>query len=251
MRYVGFGARRLSKGIHVMTGCFDTKLFGRECHTHLSAYLVCGEHGSLLVDTGHTKDFHRIAAYVHSVVGPNLTYIFPTHEEYPHAGNLGLLLDAFPDVVVVGETRNYHLYYPDQYKRERFLQKHVGDRIDLGGRSLKVLPAAIRDLPSYWAYDDLDHTLFVSDGFAFSHFDPKECIMLSNELPNQPTANEARLVLDLALYWSRHTDNRKLVTELHEMLGEYDTKMICPAHGSVITDPGQLLAVMDEALIGS
>jgi len=249
MQYVGFGTRQLSSGIHVMTGCFETRIGENEFHTHLSAYLTCGDRGSALIDTGHVKDFNKIASYIESVVGKDLTHIFPTHEEYPHSGNLGLLLEAFPEAVVIGETRNVHLYYSDQYRQERFLQKNVGQRIDLGGRTLEILPALIHDLPaSYWAYDDRDKTLFVSDGFAFSHYDSAECVLLSHELPKPPTAAEARLVLDLALYWSRYADNTAIVTDLAEMLDKYETQMICPAHGSVITEPGRLLAVMDAAL---
>jgi len=56
--------------------------------------------------------------------------------------------------------------------------------------------------------------------------------------------------LDLALYWSRYADNAAMVTDLAEMLRRYETRMICPAHGSVITEPSKLFAVMDAALRG-
>ncbi|MBR0713908.1 MBL fold metallo-hydrolase [Bradyrhizobium liaoningense] len=250
MKYVGFGARKLTNGIHLMTGCFHLAVDGRAFHTHLSAYLVIGESGNMLIDTGHPKDFRKIASYIRSVVGDDLTFIFPTHEEYPHAGNLGLLLDAFPRAIVVGETRNLHLYFPDQYIRERFQQSDAGDVIDLGGRRITVLPAVIRDLKaSYWAYDDFDQALFVSDGFAFSHSDSNDCVLLSEELSQKPTVHDARQILDLALYWSRFADNSTVVVELRQMLNEYSTKIICPAHGSVITEPARLVPVMNEALL--
>src|SRR5260370_9119795 len=94
MRYVGFGTRRLSSGIHLMTGCFKTRIGGNEFHTHLSAYLACGDRGSALIDTGHLKDFDKIASYIGSVGGKNLTNIFPTHAYYPHSRNFGPLLAA-------------------------------------------------------------------------------------------------------------------------------------------------------------
>ena len=56
------------------------------------------------------------------------------------------------------------------------------------------------------------------------------------------------MVLDLALYWSRYADNTAIVTDLAEMLQKYETRMICPAHGSVITEPDKLLAVMEAAM---
>jgi len=55
------------------------------------------------------------------------------------------------------------------------------------------------------------------------------------------------LVLDLAL---RYADNTAIVTDLAEMLRKFETRMICPAHGSVITEPSTFLAVMDAALGG-
>ena len=76
MDYEGFGARQLTDGIHLLSGCFDTFVFGRQFHTHLSAYLVCGKDKNVLMDTGHAKDAKNIAAYVRSVVGEDLTYIF-------------------------------------------------------------------------------------------------------------------------------------------------------------------------------
>jgi len=61
--------------------------------------------------------------------------------------------------------------------------------------------------------------------------------------------HDARLILDLALYWSRFADNSTVVRELRQMLDEYSTRMICPAHGSVITEPSRLLPIMNEALL--
>src|SRR5260370_26565033 len=80
MQYVGFGTRQLSSGIHVMTGCFETRIGENEFHTHLSAYLTCGARGSALIDTGHVKDFNKITKYIASLVATHLTYILPTHD---------------------------------------------------------------------------------------------------------------------------------------------------------------------------
>ena len=250
MDYAGFGARRLTDHLHLLTGCFDTFVFGKQFHTHLSAYLVCGQGKSVLIDTGHTKDAANVAAYVRSVVGDDLTYIFPTHEEYPHAGALASLLEEFPKALVTGETRNFHLYLPDQYTPERFIQSELGDIIDLGGRNLHVLPALMKDLqPSYWAYDDGDQALFVSDGFAFSHHEASECVKLTSELETLPTAKDARIIMDVALYWSRFSENSETSRELRKMLNAYPTKIICASHANVITEPDVLLRLMEEALL--
>ncbi|MGE0233225.1 MAG: MBL fold metallo-hydrolase [Flavobacteriaceae bacterium] len=250
MDYNGFHSRDLGLGIHLLGGCFHASMYGREFHTHASAYLVEGENGSILVDTGHAKDGAAIEAFIRSRVGDDLTYIFPTHEEYPHAGNLDQLMRAFPNAMTVGEVRNFHLYYPWHEKDARFRQMAPGEEIDLGDRRFVVLPAVIHDLPaSLWGYDTKSQTMFVSDGFAFSHTYDSECTLFTTELANQPTLNETRLVFDLALYWTKFAEKRDLVEATHRLLQDFPTRIIAPAHGNVVDDPAALSRLMDEVLL--
>ena len=252
MEYHGFHTRQITRSAHVLTGCFHMAMYGREFHTHASAYLVVGRDAALLIDTGHAKDGPRVEAFIRSIVGDQLTYIFPTHEEYPHAGNLDSLLTAFPGAMAIGEVRNYHLYYPEHARAGRFRQMAVGSEVDLGDRTLKVLPGVIHDLPATaWAYDNKDGLLFVSDGFGFSHYARDQCMMITSELPFRPSLDDTRMVLDLALYWSRFADNRTLVDDLHRMLADHRVRVVCPAHGNVITDIGTLTELMEAALLAN
>ena len=67
-----------------------------------------------------------------------------------------------------------------------------------------------------------------------------------------PSENEtSRMVLDIALYWTKFSDNRGLIEAVHRMLETYPTRMICPAHGNVVTDPAELSALMDEAFLAN
>ena len=252
MEYHGFHTRRITPCAYVLTGCFHMAMYGREFHTHAAAYLVVGRDASALIDTGHAKDGPRIEAFVRSVVGDALTYVLPTHEEYPHAGNLDALLSAFPAATAVGEVRNYHLYYPDHAGAGRFRQMPPGTALDLGDRTLTILPGIIHDLPATaWAYDSKDGLLFVSDGFGFSHHRDDQCTLTTDELPFLPSLDDTRMVLDLALYWSRFADNRKLVDELRRMLATYRVRMVCPAHGNVVTDVGALAELVKASLLAN
>jgi len=252
MDYHGFSTRQISPGGFLLNGCFHMSMYGRQFHTHAAAYLVRGRDASVLIDTGHAKDGPRIEAFIRSIVGDELTYILPTHEEYPHAGNLGALLTAFPKARAVGEVRNYHLYYPEHDRNGRFLQMEPGQLLELGGRTVKILPGLIHDLPAtVWAYDDGDKLLFVSDAFAFSHYQSSECTLLSHELPFKPGLDDTRMVLDLALYWVRFSDNHGLMSAVSQMLEANPTRMICPAHGNVITDLIELSALMEQAFLAN
>ncbi len=250
MEYSGFKSREIAPGVHMLGGCFVGTLEGAHFHSHVSAYLIVGSTGSLLVDTGHPKDWVNIEPFVRAIIGDGLSYVFPTHEEYPHAGNLGAILEAFPGCTAVGDLRNYHLYYPEH--EARFSTRGAHDSIDLGGRRFDFLPAVIHDLPTtLWGYDSGAGMLFVSDAFAYSHSEHAECTLFSTELPVAPTIAETGLVLDRALYWTRFTDCRDLIDQMHGLLERNRTHFIAPAHGNVVTNPVELTALMDEALLAS
>lgn len=252
MEYHGFSTRQISPGGFLLNGCFHMRMYGREFHTHAAAYLLRGQDASILIDTGHSKDGPRIEAFIRSTVGDELTYILPTHEEYPHAGNLDALLTAFPKAKAVGDVRNYHLYYPEHDRHGRFLPMRPGERLDLVGRTITILPGLIHDLPATcWAYDDGDQLLFVSDGFGFSHYESNQCTLMSHELPFRPGLEDTRMVLDLALYSVRLSDNHGLVEAVSQMLKANPTRMICPAHGNVITDLTELCELMEQALLAN
>ena len=252
MDYQGFSTRPITSSVDLLTGCFHMRMFGRNFHTHASAYLIRGRNASLLIDTGHAKDGPAIEAFIRSRVGEDLTYIFPTHEEYPHAGNLDALLTAFPKAKAVGEVRNYHLYLPEHDRAGRFVPVPAWQAIDLGDRTVTVLPGLIHDLPATsWAYDDKDGLLFVSDAFAFSHYHSDECALFTEELPFRPALEDTRMVLEIALYWTRFSDSRGLIADVHRMLEAYPTRKICPAHGNVVTNPRELSALMDAAFLAN
>lgn len=249
MDYKGFSTRQFTENAWLLTGCFHMDLYGKQFHTHASAYLLRGSAGSILVDTGHSKDGPRIEAAIREVVGDDLTWVLPTHEEYPHAGNLDALLTAFPKARAVGEVRNYHLYYPHHARDGRFLQLQPGETVDLGDRRVTILPGVVHDLPATaWAYDDGEGLMFVSDAFGFSHRSEDECALMTHELPFTPALEDTKMVLDLALYWSRFADNAELIAGMRDLLARYPTRIVCPGHGNVVTNPADLAALMEASL---
>jgi NAD(P)-dependent dehydrogenase (short-subunit alcohol dehydrogenase family) len=73
-----------------------------------------------------------------------------------------------------------------------------------------------------------------------SHYRSDQCVSFTHELPFKPGIEDTRMVLDLALYWVRFSDNHGLIESVSRMLQENPTRMICPAHGNVITDLAEL-----------
>lgn len=247
--------RELADGVHWLGDCIVVEHEGTLIHAYSSLYAVEGAEGSLLVDTGHPKDWPVIQkqlAELHSRGMPAVTHVFPTHAEVPHAANLGRLLDLYPEALAIGDVRDYHLFFPEV--EDRLAVRAAGDRIDLGGRSVLLLEPAIKDLvSSLWAYDAQARVLFPSDGFAYMHHHQAgECWRTAEEAPDIPIAEFTALFNVYALYWTRFRDMEPYIDALDAVLAEHPTTVIAPAHGSPILDPAATLPKVKEGLrIGS
>lgn len=269
--------REVTDGVFWLNRCIPTLIFGRILHVHLSIYLVKGQDKTLLVDTSLPTYWSDIEGQLEdALAGRTLDYLFVTHPEVPHAGAMPLLLEKYPDLKVVGDVRDYQVFFPDY--SSRFVDMRPGEKIDLGGRNFRFIDAVIKDLPnSLWGYDELTRAMFVSDGFSFSHESanidedradpissslqnvsfsvdeddapshrPGECCLMSSELPTEVSIEQASVVLQRALTFSRFVYPQPLFKEVDQVLRDNPPKLICPAHGSVIDNIEALLPVIRQ-----
>jgi flavorubredoxin len=233
--------RELAPGVTWLGNCLPVELGDDVIHGYSSVFLVEGETSAVIVDTGHPKDWDDVSAQLDEVRGPDsppVEYLFPTHPEVAHAANLGLLLDKFPESVVIGDTRDYHLVFPHHVDRLR--PAEAGTEYDLGGTSFVLLEAVIRDLvPSLWAYDTARRVLFPGDGFAYIHHHRGgECGKVAEEVPEMPIAELTSLFAEYAFYWTRFTDIEGHIARLDAMISDaYPVDIIAPGHGSPILSP--------------
>lgn len=240
--------RVIADGVTWLGGCLSANAEGQEVHYHVSTYLVMGSRASILVDTGDPAHQATVLAQLdHALGGRPLDYVFPTHPEIPHAGNLPALLARYPSAVVVGNICDYALHFPEY--RDRLRAKAAGDVLDLGDREFRFLPAFIRDLENtLWGYDSGAAMMFVSDGFSYIHDIPApdeddepvhlpgQCRLLSSEMPVPPTVEQAAYGTGRALYWTKFVDVGKAFQGIEDSFTSFPTKLIGPAHGNVIDD---------------
>ena len=107
--------RPLSRGVTWLGECLALPYRGIMLHSYHSLYLIAGERASLIVDTGHPKDWEAVDMQLDAVLGTGIApvrYLFPTHAEVPHSANLANLLAKFPEAQVCGDVRDYHLIFP-------------------------------------------------------------------------------------------------------------------------------------------
>jgi flavorubredoxin len=244
--------RELLPGLFWLGSCVDQLTPERKLHTYNSAYLVTGERESMLVETGCAQELPITIAQLERLLAeghPPLRWIFCTHQETPHSAGLGWLFERYPEVRLVGEVRDYHLYFPEFV--DRFEPLPIGAEIDLGGTSLRICESIIRDLPStVWGFDTARRVLFPGDGFAYAHYhDAEHCGRTAEEATGLPIPAMTSLFAEAALYWTRFTDMHPYVERLDEFLEHDlgDVALIAPTHGLPITD---LAATMPEVRAG-
>jgi flavorubredoxin len=242
--------REIAPGVLWIASCEVEAEQGVESHGHFAAFLVHGAERCALVDTGHPRDWPVLEAQLEeALAGRSLDYVFPTHLELPHYGNLQRLMAKFPGCVAAGAVRGLHLYYPELAGRAR--PSRVGDGLDLGGgRGLRVVEAVLRDLPdTLWAVEPASGVLFVSDGLAHFHHVPGECALTTEELAEPPAPENYARLRDQAFYWMRYADVEGCVDEVEALLSRCGARVLAPAHGCVVTRPAAVLPALRAGLV--
>lgn len=243
--------RELAPGVHWLGDCLEQHANGKIYHTYNAAYLVIGTEASLLVETGHPKDYPLLAGQLQTLLKgqPPLRYLFVTHQETPHSGGLGRILEDYDDVILCGDMSDYHLAFPQFADRMKPMRD--GDYIDLGGRRFHVVEPVIRDLrTTWWGFDDKEKVLFPGDGFAYSHYhEDGHCGLFAEEAISLNIPEVSAVFADRALFWTKFTDMKHYADRLEYLVNKLDARYIAPAHGLPIIDPAITFPKIKDGLL--
>lgn len=243
--------REIAPDVYWIGECLEQRYKGVIYHGYNAAFVVIGETASLLVETGHPKDFPHIERHLQEVLAgrPPLKYLFITHQETPHSGGLGRIMSRYPETVLCGDVSDYHLVIPQYADRLRPMRS--GDVIDLGGRGFAVVEPVIRDLrTSWWGFETRDRVLFPGDGFAYSHYHQDgHCGLTAEEAISLDLPDVSSTFADLALFWTKFADMERYIERLKEVMKELDVKVIAPTHGLPITDMDGTVERVCEGLV--
>ncbi len=251
-------SREFAPGVHWLPNCLGREEPTGWMHIHASCYLVVGPERALLVDTGHPAHWATISKTLDELLGGRtLDYVFPTHTEIPHAGNLERLLRRYPDAIALGDVRDLHLFYPAI--ADRLEARVAGDVVSLGGDvELELVEPAIRDLPNtLWAMLAPAGILFVSDGFMLSHqvgaddeeavHAPGECLLTTAEVEWPPDLRRVTFVTERSIYWMRFAEPGEAMRRMREAIARHAPAFVAPTHSNVVEGAAPLLELMDRA----
>src|ERR1051325_6434660 len=79
--------REIASGVFWIGDCLLQRHKGKVYHGYNAAFLVAGDDASILVETGHPKDFPVVERHLNVLLArgvPPIKYLFVTHQETPH-----------------------------------------------------------------------------------------------------------------------------------------------------------------------
>jgi flavorubredoxin len=242
--------RKLMPGVWWLGQCQAVVYGGQPLHFGNSVFLVAGAKHSALIDTGQTYNVPSLMDQIERVLTedelPPVRYVFITHSEIAHSGGTGHALERFGDAVAYGEVSDLHLIFP-QFA-DRFVLADPGETFDLGGRSIRVVEAVIRDMTySRWFFDTGERVLFSGDGFAFTHnHSADHCGHLAEEIEGISIAEQVAVFSRSALPYMRSISMEPLIERIDALMNELDVALIAPTHGLPIGNPHATLPALRD-----
>jgi flavorubredoxin len=214
---------------------FDRRLFDALIPlpdgTSYNSYLVRGRTKTALIDTIEPAMLHVLQAKLRGV--ERIDYLVSNHTEQDHSGSIPWVLERYPAVeLLASEPAKSMLVDHLGLAPERIRTVADGERIDLGGRTLRFIYTPWVHWPETMStYLEEDGVLFSCDWFG-AH-------VASTEL----FVDGAHCVEDEAkrYYAEIMMPFRKIIQKNLEKIRGLDIRMIAPSHGQIYRDPQPIL----------
>ena len=214
---------------------FDRRLFDALIPlpdgTSYNSYLVRGRAKTALIDTVEPAMLHVLQANLEGV--DRIDYLISNHTEQDHSGSIPWVLERYPGVELLASQPAKPLLADHLgLAPERVRTVADGERIDLGGRTLRFIYTPWVHWPETMStYLEEDRILFSCDWFG-AH-------VASTEL----FVDGVHCVEDEAkrYYAEIMMPFRKIVRTNLEKIGGLDIRMIAPSHGQIYRDPQSII----------
>lgn len=195
-----------------------------------NSYLLMDEK-TVLLDTVDASIYEGFMENIKSILkGKKLDYLVINHMEPDHAGSLGMILDCYPDVKVIGNKKTFDLM--DQFDHgvgeDAAIVVKDGDTMSFGKHELMFISAPMVHWPETMAtFDTTNGVLFSAD--AFGTFKS-----LDGRLFNDEVDFEADFIEPARRYYTNIVGKYgPQVQKLLQKASGLDIKFICPLHGPV------------------
>ena len=230
--------RKLVPNVHSVGAIdWDRKIFDELIPlpegTSYNAFIVKGSEKTALIDTVDPEKEMELLANLHDLGIEKLDYIVTNHAEQDHSGAIPLILEHFPEAVVVTNQKCKsfemdHLSIEDK----KFMVINDGDILSLGDKTLKFIMTPWVHWPETMVtYLEEDNILFSCDFFG-SHFASSK--VYSEDNP-KVIEGAKRYYAEIMMPF------RTIIRKNIEKISNLDIKMIAPSHGPIWKLPSTII----------
>lgn len=199
-------------------------------------YVLLNDGCPLIFDAGSHVHSSQIMADLKALLGDTSPhYIFLTHTELPHTGNLSVILKQWPDAkLVVSSAILPHVELPWWVKEEQIMYGYAGTEESYGGRHISFLDGILKDQPgTHWMFDAVTGTLFTAD--AFGYFFPESADQsCDDELDGGIPIDWISRYHAAAFRFLPYVDPNKMTADLDKVFAKREVRIIAPTHGNAI-----------------
>ncbi|MEA5011843.1 MAG: FprA family A-type flavoprotein [Angelakisella sp.] len=199
--------------------------------TSYNSYLVKGTEKNALIDVCHLSFFNHYVANIQSVLPlEQIDYIILNHNEPDHSGALAKLLEKTGSIPIY--TSQAGALYVKNITNLKNLDIHVvkeGDTLELGGKTLRFIPAPFLHWPdSMFTYLPQEQLVFTCDFLGSHYCEP----YLFDHVMAYPQKYETALK---GYYDAIFGPFPKYVENGLHKLKALDFSMVLPSHGPILT----------------
>lgn len=199
-------------------------------HLHHSEYLIDGEAGTVLIDSGSELFREEIISETNRLTdgeGPDVVML--THSTLPHTENVAAFEEEWDDVETIAATSRY----PEIIGLPQATKGRFDHPVSYAGRTYSFHEPLLTDVTlSQWIFDHESRVLFTAEAFGHYHR-PGSCGATWN-----PDAEGGYEEIS-AFYYDKlpfldYLDCDRLAASLEAFLDTLDVAYIAPIHGNPV-----------------
>ena len=205
-------------------------------HEAVRVYALLNDGCPLLFDAGSHIHRGEIMGDLKKLLGDVAPgFVFLTHTELPHTGNLSAILEEWPEVkLVVSSGILPHVELPWWVKPEQVLYGHAGTSETYGGRQISFSDAILKDQPgTQWMFDETTAALFTADAFGYM-FPATADEKFDDELDDGIPKNWLRDYHHSAFKFLEMVSGERVNADMEKVFAKRDVSVIAPTHGNAI-----------------
>jgi flavorubredoxin len=197
--------------------------------TSYNCYIIKGSEKTALIDSVDPEKWHELEANLCELGIKKLDYIITNHAEQDHSGSIPMLLEKFPEAMVVTNEKCRafeieHLHIPEN----KFIVVKDNETLSLGNKTLRFLLTPWVHWPETMVtYLEEDKILFSCDFFG-SHYAGSEIYAGEN---HTVVHGAKRYYAEIMMPF------RTTVVKNIDKVTQFEIKMIAPSHGPIYDKP--------------